>query len=331
MMMTCLRWLPLASLLLVAIGCSDDGAPPAEAGVDATSDTVVADGATDDAGGSDDATGDDAAADIGGGGDDAEPDAANLGYPMPAAYWSMDSADITGDTINDVVGSSHGTSHGTVEAQGGQVGEARQLDGTDDYIDFDDVLSSIFSGADKTFSIAMWVKPASLGKAGALLVKNGDNACTPGENQRAFMTTISSSDKVGFAFQRLTPGSPQIVTTDAPLAAAGAWVHLLFVYDGSIDSAPEDRVTIYVNGANQSVSGAGMGTFPLDIGVSTAHLGFGVRLSSDGSPCPDAGGGVSFFGGMVDELAVWPVALTAIETAAVYGAGAGGKRLVPAS
>jgi len=307
-------------LMLTTVACDDDDSHAADGA--ATPDAVVVDGGlTPDAATPDAATPDAATPDA------ATPDAANLGYPTPSAYWTMDTPHVSGSTLADQVGSADGTLGGTSEDAAGKVGQARALDGNDDLIDFGTSLGSVFAGADKAFTVALWVKPASLAVDEVLIAQVGDTACDPDEDQRSWIAALSQG-VVGFTYQTLQAGNAQLIRSDSALTAAGSWVHLAFVYDGSVDSASEDRVTIYVDGAAQGESPLKLGSaFPFDLGASAAHLGLGVRLSSSGAACTESGAG--HFSGSVDELAIWDSAMDATQVGAAHQRGVAGNGLLP--
>ena len=50
------------------------------------------------------------------------------------SYWTFDRQDITGDTVKDVWGENDGKIVGAPKIVDGQVGEALEFDGSDDYV-----------------------------------------------------------------------------------------------------------------------------------------------------------------------------------------------------
>jgi hypothetical protein len=248
-------------------------------------------------------------------------------YPTPVAYWTMDSADMVNGSIQDHVGQNHGTLSATTSDNAGQVGQAIALDGNKSYIDFQEVLNGTFGGADKAFSISLWIKPTANQENNILLAKSADTACDPDETQRMWLTSLKTQGKAAFSYQTPQAGNVHIIGGTTPVSAPGTWTHLLFVYDGSMDSAPSDRVSLYVNGATDTKTATSSGSFPFDLQPSSAHLAFGVRLSSTGAPCAQSG--AQYFQGAVDELALWNTALTPAAATAVYQRGLGKSRLVP--
>lgn len=309
-----------AALLVGMIACSDDTtAPSPDVGAEMF---VPADGAV-----FVDAPMVDAGQDMGqtdGLGLEAAPDT-SAPVVGPLAYWSMDSADISSGTLADGVGDVDGTIVGASTDNQGKVNEALSFDGSS-HVGFGDVLDDVFAGADKAFSVAMWVKPSALGYV-TLMAKNGDTACAVPEDGRQHMLALTLEGKVSFVFQTLTFGNAQMVSTESVAATVGQWSHVVVVYDGAIDTAPEDRLAIYVDGVSVSVTGVSLGSFPYDLPDVTAHLGLGVRLDSSGSACT-ASGALAFEGSM-DEVAIWDRTLDASEARAVYDRGVAGQRLVP--
>lgn len=98
------------------------------------------------------------------------------------------------------------------------------------------------------------------------------------------------------------------------------WSHIVVAYDGSVDSAPRDRLALYVNGALQEMTAtAELGAFPFDTGDADAHLAFGVDLSSTGAPC-----GTDYYRGLLDEVAVWDTLLSAQDVEEIHQRGVAG-------
>lgn len=95
------------------------------------------------------------------------------------SYWSLDKADIEGDTVVDVFGNNDGTIKGDPETVQGRVGEALELDG-DDFIDGGDPEDgSLDFGADKDFSIAAWINVSEPPADQSTIVGKGDHGGNP--------------------------------------------------------------------------------------------------------------------------------------------------------
>jgi len=254
------------------------------------------------------------------------PDAATATFRSPTAYWSMDTVDISGAALADLIGSVDGVIAGASADVGGQIGQALAFDGTDDYVDFGDSLDAVFAGSDRAFSVAMWLKPSAPTDGRIVFGKTSDTACIPDEDGRQWIIVLSERIP-RFTYQPLRAGSAHLVSAATTLDGTGTWVHVVAVYDGSIDTAPEDRVTLYIDAAAESTTYVGTGGFPFDLADSPARLAAGVRLDSTGTPCVESGS--ASYAGSLDELAIWDVALTADEVTAIHARGAAGNRLTP--
>lgn len=294
--------------LLFSLGlsaCSDDSEPNS---IDGGVDTIVSDSSTDASSG-----------------EANSPDLEEKPYPTPVSHWTFDDADIDGSTVkNAVTAGPAGTLVGATSSATGQIGQGLTFDGEGDVVDFGDVLDETFAGADKAFSVAFWIKPAALGSVQALLTKNGDSACEPEEAQRMFHSALMDDGILTFTYQTPAAGNPKLHKSSTPLSA-GAWQHVVITYDGADDSAAEARVTLYLGAQKEVIVPAALGPFPFDLSDTTAHLGFGARLSSEGNACVADGAG--YYAGALDELAIWDRVLSADEVTAVHARGLAGQSL----
>ncbi len=306
--------------LMAFVGCGgdddgDDDAPPAidaAVVVDAVSNAPDAPTGDPDASSSPDAS---------------PPDAGLPAVPAPIAYWSMDQADITTGVLADLIGDVDGTVNGPVQDATGQVGDALSFDGTDDIIDFGDTLDATFAGADNAFSVGMWLKPGAPGTARAVFGKTSDTACIPDEDGRQWFVSLAADNTVRFGYQTLAAGNAKVIASATALDTAGTWYHVVVTYDGSIDTAPEDRVAMYVDGVAESTTIVSLGAFPFDLVDVPSRLAAGVRVDSTGATCTETGS--VFYLGSLDEVAVWDRVLTAGEAANAHTRGAAGARVVP--
>lgn len=141
------------------------------------------------------------------------------------------------------------------------------FDGTDDWVDFGDVLD--FERTD-TFSIEFWFKTATA--AVQALVAKGDVAATAG-----YEVSLDASGSVHF-FAVNTPSTNELnVRTTATGFDDGAWHHCCVTYDGS--STP-GGVNIYVDSTDEVLTT--VTSSPLSASILNADpLRFGAR--SDGA------------------------------------------------
>jgi hypothetical protein len=100
----------------------------------------------------------------------------------------------------------------------------------------------------------------------------------------------------------------------------GAWHHVVFVYDGTVDLAPEDRIALYLDGVLQAESVATAAPWPGSIQDGDAHLSLGDFVGSD--PAHPGGPGtlctLYAYAGLMDEYALWGSALTAADVTALH-------------
>lgn len=254
-----------------------------------------------------------------------------VAYPAPpVAYWPFDNADISGTTVSARLGGINGTIVGAVSSDEGRVGQSLSFNGAGDFVTFGDVLDTVFSGPDKVFSISAWVKPADITYSMVVVSKNADTDCPVAEDQRGFYFGTTNAQKVSVVYQTpvsVDPQSIQIVATYASLQQANVWIHLVLVYDGTIDAGPAARVRMYIDGVIEDDVTLLSKVFPIELRDTTAHFAIGSRVSSTGSACYK--GGSRTFNGLIDEVAVWDFALTDQEVAGLYSLGVSGRVLYP--
>ncbi|MGK0440341.1 MAG: hypothetical protein ACJA0N_000127 [Pseudohongiellaceae bacterium] len=216
--------------------------------------------------------------------------------PTPIMEYRFDESGWNG-TPNEVVDSSgnmnNGIAVGGITTVAGKICNAAEIpsnnsasifQAVDTGVDLDTVIGS--SG-----TISLWYK--------------GDNAWNSGSDKRLFDATdgskyftgeIGSDGRVKFWFEDGSDGDYQKTTVSAFTVAAGVWKHLTFVWDVTSSTA-----SIFVDGVEQSVSGASGGT--------TAFNGFDTLYFGDNR---DASyfTGQSSAGGLIDEALVFDSVLT---------------------
>lgn len=92
------------------------------------------------------------------------------------------------------------------------------------------------------------------------------------------------------------------------------WYYVAFTYAPNVNSTSNYQLTLYVNG-QQVGQATGLGTLPFGASISSAlpfSMLFGAQPGSVVS---------QFFGGYLDDLSVWPSALTQQQIQALYGGG----------
>lgn len=206
--------------------------------------------------------------------------------PGPTGTWTFDSA--VGSTAPDTGSSPHpitltGDTHLTVQ---GRISGSVKLDGVDDY-------SSTSAPAVDTsgsFSVAAWVRSEDSGEGGVVSAEGSRNSGfrlyrLAGDGRWAFGRENTDTD--GAAVTRAVSDSA---------SAWGAWQHIAGVFDASAKT-----MTLYVNGKLQGSPVSFTGTpwkanGPLSIGKYKTAGTYG-----------------GWFDGSIDQLQVWPRAVSASE------------------
>ena len=179
------------------------------------------------------------------------------GYAEPVvtdglvSYWTFDKQDIAGGTVKDVWGENDGKIVGDPKVVDGQVGEALEFDGSDDYVN----LTNLGDFGEKigASTFEAWVK-TSFKKEWTTLFKVLDQGCN-----MAWAIDVNRSAKAGFPFaedivhyyvrQKSAAGCNAIaVEIEFPLSD-GKWHHIVF---GIVDPG-KSEVSIYMDGEPQEI------------------------------------------------------------------------------
>lgn len=179
------------------------------------------------------------------------------GYTEPivtdglVSYWTFDKQDIAGGTVKDVWGENDGKIVGDPKVVDGQVGEALEFDGSDDYVN----LTNLGDFGEKigASTFEAWVK-TSFKKEWTTLFKVLDQGCN-----MAWAIDVNRSAKAGFPFaedivhyyvrQQSAAGCNAIaVEIEFPLSD-GKWHHIVF---GIVDPG-KSEVSIYMDGEPQEI------------------------------------------------------------------------------
>ena len=221
----------------------------------------------------------------------------------------------------DIIGGEHGTLVGGAIFGSGEVGQAFDLDGTDDQVVVpnDPAAAFNFTGA---FTIDAWIFLDQVPTQFAPIVSKWNDIPFGNENRTYFLAI----DTPTFGNPRLRLdvsrdghflGTSSAIRLSSIIIPTGQWLHVAGVFDPSQAVVP-DRMKIYVNGADVSgaffvpaeVTSVFVNTEPLRIGAG--DLGSDVR---------------DFFNGRIDEVELFDRALTAAEIGAIFGAGSSGKTI----
>ncbi|MCK5611042.1 hypothetical protein KAR91_54720 [Candidatus Pacearchaeota archaeon] len=209
------------------------------------------------------------------------------------ARWGMN--ELAGANVADSFGSLDGTASGaSIDIIDPILGPAcREFDGTDDTINFGNVLAY---DNDEAFSWAGWLKP----------VTGGNNT---------FLTNITQSIKKGYSLSLvgnelrldLFSTSSTLIRVDSiPLMTLAAWNSFMVSYDGSGDAS---GVLMWINGnAGQTIGANSLSTSI----VSVNDLVFGERPGS-----------TIDYNGLADELVNWNRVMTGTDASDFWNGGAG--------
>jgi hypothetical protein len=179
------------------------------------------------------------------------------GYTEPVvtdglvSYWTFDKQDIAGGTVKDVWGENDGKIVGDPKVVDGQVGEALEFDGSDDYVNLTNLGDFGEKVGASTFEA--WVK-TSFKKEWTTLFKVLDQGCN-----MAWAIDVNRSAKAGFPFaedivhyyvrQQSAAGCNAIAVEIEFALSDGKWHHIVF---GIVDPG-NSEVSIYMDGEPQEI------------------------------------------------------------------------------
>ena len=167
------------------------------------------------------------------------------------SYWTFDRQDIAGDTVKDVWGKNDGKIVGAPKIVAGQVKEALEFDGSDDYVNLTNL--GDFGSQVGASTFEAWVK-TGFKKDWTTLFKVLDAGCN-----MAWAIDVNRSAKAGFPFaedivhyyarQKSAAGCNAIAVEIEFALSDGKWHHVVF----AIEDAGEPKISIYMDGEAQEV------------------------------------------------------------------------------
>jgi hypothetical protein len=214
----------------------------------------------------------------------------------PLAYWRVDEA--SGAVAHDVTGNGNdakytgGVTFGSGGALVGSTDTAVTLDGKTGFIDAGDKFG--FPG-NAPYTLEIWALPQNLDTSYQRLFSR-EVQTTPRQGYLMFVRVGYTADPSTFSLERWSGGQ----TNQCPEANAvlAVWHHFVATYDGSTSR-------IYLDGSLAAAQPASTG-----LATTSASLWVGASIF-------DTAG---YFGGVVDEVAVYGTALSASRIAAHYHA-----------
>jgi len=207
----------------------------------------------------------------------------------PVAYWRLEEA--SGGFEDSSGNANHGSPSvgGLTYGQTGEVGNAVLFDGATGQIT---VADSTTLDTGDVFTLEAWVNPAALPAGAKTIFDKGAGS---------YRLEIDVLPFPHFALYKIGVGTP-IVKSSAVIAVDGVWRHIVVTKNGSTIAAYQDGVDATSAVANQTI-------------VDTAlSLGIGGQAGL-------------FYNGSLDEIAIYPTALTAARVQAHYLASGGGLTL----
>lgn len=222
------------------------------------------------------------------------------------SYWEMEESG-TNNRIDQLglntLSASAGMTNNT-----GIIGNASNYNGSSDLSVADS--PSLGIGGASAMTISLWVYLGASGENQTLVAKWN----YPTQGVFAIQTIPGGSFDDGIrAFIALTPddGGGCLADVAADLLPAGAFVHVVIVFDGTL-SGNSNRLKFYVNSVLQTVSFPGS-----DIPATLVDTGSALRFGQF-----EGVGRFLSSGSRVDEVGLWSRALTGAEVTSLYNGGA---------
>ena len=177
--------------------------------------------------------------------------AANIVTDGLVSYWTFDEQDIADNTVKDVWGKNNGTIVGNPKVVAGQVGDALEFDGSDDYVNLTNL--GDFGSKVGTSTFEAWVK-TDFKKDWTSLFKVLDLECN-----MAWAIDVNRSAKPGFLLaqdivhyyvrQDAAAGCNDIAVEIEFALSDGKWHHVVF----AIEDAGEAKLSIYMDSEPQEI------------------------------------------------------------------------------
>lgn len=202
----------------------------------------------------------------------------------------------------DAIGGNHGQGRSDTGFAPGLVGLALALDGRDDHIDIPDADSLDFDGRTQSFTLEAQIFRKAAGIPHVIFDKTSTGPPFVGYR------LLIANDRVTFRVDGPDNLKFSCGSDAGAVVTANAWHHVVGQFDAA--STPQ-QVRVYLNGVLQAscpYSGSGQ---------------FGNAVAPRIGAFTSASGG--FFGGLIDELALYRRALSAAEIAALSDACSAGK------
>lgn len=181
----------------------------------------------------------------------------------------------------------HGTNYGATPTAKGRNGFAWEFDGVDDKLDCGNDASLNLT---TSFSISAWINVTTW------TTNNGIVTRMTASHVRNWVIYLYDNNEIGVLIG--TGADYDRITSAGNNLDVNQWIHITYTYDGTS--------RLYINGAVQ----ANTSTAVL-VGLQSTPLNIGVKYTSNASP----------FEGLIDEVNLFTIALSASDISALYEAG----------
>ena len=226
------------------------------------------------------------------------------------SYWTFDRQDIAGDIAEDVWGENDGTIVGTPKVVAGQVKDALEFDGLDDYVNLTNL--GDFGSQMGTSTFEAWIK-TSFKADWTTLFKVIDRDCSMGwgldlNASSHFDQIVFKKDAISrYMRHKLGKNGCRSTTSGTPVSIFdGKWHHIVHVNDTYVDKAGLElrEQPLYIDGK----------LHPPGLSVVTALDTFipfmeAVYLGAGNT----RGKAERFFSGRIDEVRIYNRPLTHVE------------------
>jgi len=219
---------------------------------------------------------------------------------LPIAYWQFD--ELSGSSALDSAGNGHtGTIVGTVRSPG-KIGGALSFNGMSDYVFAFDAQSGGTNGAgldmgSRDWTLAAWVQTTS---SGMVLTKMG---FVGGSNPDGWGMSVSGNGTVGGVLHKSGVATVNIFSGDGATVNDGQWHHIAVVFSRA------GSMIRYVDGLKTGTAYS-LASLSGQIIDNANQVQIGAR---------DQAGDRVFFRGVIDDVRVYALALSASEIAGLAG------------
>ena len=231
------------------------------------------------------------------------------------SYWTFDRGYITNKTVKDVWGDNNGTIIGNPKVVPGQVGEALEFDGIDDFVNLTTL--GDFGGQMGTSSFEAWIKTSNKKDWMTLLNTHGAKCPSWGLELNGINRKNKLEIYEGRLYYHLDLDYPDFRDLSGCSGSGGSitgafdgeWHHIVFTIEYKINEdgmSGNGKTISYIDGVSGSISGHGFGgNNKRGFSPFTAPVILGARKFP--------GKSTGHFTGMIDEVRLYNRPLTADE------------------